>query len=109
MGRRGFEYEELPHNWEIIDPNNFTPPQDKAIYQFCGNNANRAEAGNGDAKILRSLLPKQEKAKRHKFTHFIIVESQLNQVDFYCPIMNVRQDCFLKRFLNHICMIKKAT
>lgn len=60
MGRRAHEQENLPHNWENIDINNFQVPKAKSgkiIFEFCGNNATRNEAGNGEAKITQALLP----------------------------------------------------
>ena len=85
MGRRGFEWENLPHNWENLDVNTFKVPQDRAIYMFCGNNANRAEAGNGDAKIIRSLLPAQKKGSETQIYTFYYSGEPFKSGGFLLP------------------------
>ena len=61
VGRRAREDENLPNNWEILDINKLVVPKNKTIFMFGGNTTNRPEAANGNAKIIESLLPPEER------------------------------------------------
>ena len=63
VGRRANIKENLEHNWEELDINNFTFPQSKMIFVFGGNTTNRADAANGNAKIVESLLTPTNREK----------------------------------------------
>ena len=69
IGRRAREDENLPHNWENIDINTFTIPKDKkVVFMLGGNNTNRVETNNGNAKIVTTSLSETNTAKTEVYS-----------------------------------------
>lgn len=64
VGRRAEEKENIEHNWDnTLDINNLDFPHGKIICMFGGNNTNRPEQSNGNAKIIESLLSAENRKK----------------------------------------------
>lgn len=61
--KEGFQY-----NWQLEDLNNFKLPQGKAFFVFGGNTTNCAEAANGNAKVIESLLSNENKDKTNIYS-----------------------------------------
>ena len=62
VGRRAEEDEGLDYNWDnSLDINNLKFPHGKIICMFGGNNTNRPEQSNGNAKIIESLLTEENR------------------------------------------------
>ena len=68
VGRRAPESEQLEFNWEPLDINKLTFPQGNIVCVFGGNNTNRAEESNGNAKIFESLISPKNRKKTHIFS-----------------------------------------
>ena len=62
MGCRTFN-ENREYNWQPIDMKNFKFPQGKNILVFGGNTTNRAEAANGNAKVVDRLITDENRKK----------------------------------------------
>ena len=68
VGRRAIASENLPNNWENLDINKLTVPKGKCMFVFGGNTTNRLDAGNGNAKIMESLLSDDNLGKTNIFS-----------------------------------------
>lgn len=68
VGRRAMASEKLEHNWEILDINNLEFPHGKIVCMFGGNNTNRSEESNGNAKIMESLLSSENRKKTNIYS-----------------------------------------
>lgn len=69
VGRRAEESEQLEFNWEPKDINSLNfPEQGKIVCVLGGNNTNRPEAGNGNAKIFESMIPKKYRNKTNIYS-----------------------------------------
>ena len=74
VGRRAMESEKRDHNWEILDINNLEFPHGKIVCMFGGNNTNRPEESNGNAKIIESFLTSENRKKTNIFSFIYATE-----------------------------------
>lgn len=74
IGRRAFESENLPNNWEFLNLLKLNKIKDKSIFMFGGNTTTRPEATNGNAKILKALLETNTASSTQIFS--ILYESE---------------------------------
>ena len=86
IGRRAKEDEKLPYNWENIDINTFTIPKDKkVVFMFGGNNTNRDEANNGNAKIVDTSLTESNSAKTEVYSFMYETEPIRSAGEYLSP------------------------
>lgn len=74
VGRRAMESENLDHNWELLDINHLEFPHGKIVCMFGGNNTNRPEESNGNAKIMESFLTPENRKKTNIFSFIYATE-----------------------------------
>lgn len=74
VGRRAMESEKRDHNWEILDINHLDFPHGKIVCMFGGNNTNRPEESNGNAKIVESFLTSENRKKTNIFSFIYATE-----------------------------------
>ena len=83
IGRRARVDENLPNNWENIDINTFTIPKDKkAVFMLGGNNTNRVEANNGNAKIVSTSLNESNTDKTEVYSFMYETEPIRNSGEY---------------------------
>ena len=68
VGRRTLEKENIANNWEPLDINNLKIPQNKCVFMFGGNTTTRPEAGNGNIKIIQSLISADQVQKTNLYS-----------------------------------------
>ena len=74
VGRRAMASEQIEHNWELLDINHLEFPHGKIVCMFGGNNTNRPEESNGNAKIMESLLTSENRKKTNIFSFIYATE-----------------------------------
>lgn len=68
LGRRALKKEQLPHNWESLDPRNIELSPNNNYFVFGGNTTTSDAASNGNAKNTETLIPSTEREKSNIFS-----------------------------------------
>lgn len=84
VGRRTLVSENVEHNWEPLDINDFQIPHGKVAFMFGGNITTGPEEGNGNAKILESFLTPENRKKTNIYS-FIYKTEPLKSENYVVP------------------------
>ncbi len=100
------------YNWVDEDLKSFKIPQNKSIFVFGGNNTNRADAANGNAKVIDRLLTDTNRAKTNIYSFIYDAEpidprTKLLTEEYEIELHQIFENMFKPLFLDRIGNLKE--